>query len=559
MIQTIESFPLNMVSRINVENIVPEAFQIPPVVTGSKSLLRTNYVQYNPEVEAVHSFTGINTIRFNVSSTSDFLVGPECFWQLQIKNVNSNNFDHTFDIGGIHSCIRHITVRNLGTGFPIQRIRHYNRWYCLMSSIYHTQDYVHKNLWAQGQGLNSYDRGTDEGCQWESLLITNYAGGGGALTVSSAANLYVGQPIIILDDQGNLQPARVFSNTYPVGNDILLDDYGIYNPGLAFGSILFKRDMAANPGSMFLPFNKDYVKMSLKPALSFLHYTIPTPLFKAGIQFEFEFESPDIAFHNSDGTVAPTIEYSNFVFHAKMVTPHQAVLQDYFDKWKSPQGIVYPIPSVETRRIADGATATDSTIQTNLGVRSARRLLMVIQDSLISETSGTQLSRRSHSLSTFLRDHITSFQVQVGSHLYPLREVQCDIDSTEAFQYLLNTCNMNDKPIGINPNDWRSTNTLAVNDAGSPHRYMSKRFIMAVDLSRGNGDTGMLTGLDLSVVPVNIRLTRNLSHQDQNYINYDGDTAADAGIGLAGTPILFIFCPHDALLVLSKSQNVVMT
>lgn len=282
--------------------------------------------------------------------------------------------------------------------------------------------------------------------------------------------------------------------------------------------------------------------LEFKPLLAILQHNLPLFVMKGGIEITFELDNAQRCIQSGldleDSTVDFDYTISTPRFMAMMSTPHGDVVDEYVRQWKSEMGLVYAIPSVRTRRIT-GTDTTNVNLQMNVGVRSARRAYTVIQDSLLSEGSGA-LSRSVPCQSLFLRSSISSFQMKVGSHEFPNRRVACDQFSTECLEQLKNVAKT--RMFRFSPKDWYSVNSIKVGADDSVNNE-SLHFIMGVDLSRDSGFDSNLTGVDLSIVPLDLDIERSATYTND---------------GLNGVPVYITFVEHDAFLKISIDQVAVM-
>lgn len=295
----------------------------------------------------------------------------------------------------------------------------------------------------------------------------------------------------------------------------------------------------------------------------------------------------------------------NCYFYGKFSTPHPSVVSTFVELWNSDRGLSYPIPSYVVRTYT-GQTGTNDTIRVNMGVRSLRRVTTVVYDQLVSE-GNQKATQFNDAISTFFRSSIYSYQYQVGAFMFPLQKVTCygvdgglvtnaTLDSTtpaawtsfiptstptsganlqptvgtgangyfnsvyyqvpnESFEHTLQTYPSNgESRVSLNQmqtyhsfSGVSATGTSAGTGIGVPYMATivneSGRFFMCADMSRDSGPTGYLTGVDVSIVPLQLTIER--------YIAYTA--------GGLTVPRYYIMGEYDCYLTLSSQGIFVLS
>jgi hypothetical protein len=287
------------------------------------------------------------------------------------------------------------------------------------------------------------------------------------------------------------------------------------------------------------------INLEFRPLMSLMAYSVPLFLMKGGLEIRFELEDGARAFveHTSQEVglngVSFQYEITTPRLMAMMVRPHRDIIDEFVQQWRSEDGLVYHIPSVRTRRVNGAGETGNVNLQMNPGVRSGNRVYTIIQDSDIAEGSGAQ-ARANQSISLFSRSGITKFQYKVGAHEYPNRDVNCDNYSSEAFEQLTQTAN----GVGgrLIQGDWTSFGNVYISQA--KRAFDSRHFILSADLSRDKSAQGVLSGVDLSIVPLDLQFERSGTH---------------ASIGYEGSPAYYTFIEHDAFLKINQQQMAIMS
>jgi len=295
--------------------------------------------------------------------------------------------------------------------------------------------------------------------------------------------------------------------------------------------------------------------------MSFFDILYPLMLSKGGIQFKIDLEDPRKVFHTNnipnwsqpDTTASITYEIQYPRLMGMMVRPADDVIDEYVAQFESFTGILYNLPSVKTRRMSGNSSDTSITLQSHIGVRSAKQMYLVIMDSNIHEGSGV-VGRDSRSLSTYLWDNVYSFQAKIGSQEFPLRPVSLKTPSGAVmnmieWQRQVESVIGKENGMGWTESSWPGQ--FLTGDKGATLREPS--LIMAFDLARDNGDFSGLTGVDLSLVPVDIELLRDNSHASRyNQPARHGDGYYVGGA--QGAPVFYLFVLYDAYLRLGSDS-----
>lgn len=558
---------------VNFKNAIPSEMVIRQPVSSSKSILRKNLMEVQPHDSAVHSPGSNEIIRFNVSSNSDFLLGHESYFRFRLRRTLplSTTLDNSasLDVGGVHALFKSIEVRSLSTGTLLQRYDNYNRYYSLKSMTQQSPeeveymggqygDSVHDRYMTDAHKSGEYltPTGTIAGAVFtdNGNLLVGTADSGRALSEFSVGDLvrvqtvaaeaeypYIGRVDSVTDDDNVvLDPAP--TATIVAGNisHIRVEKRHERQPARQWA---LKTYGAASAG---VDATNDKV-LEFRPLVSFLDQSIPLFLMRGGIEIAFELENADRCIKSGLDIQADAgsqgYQITNPRYMAMMATPHPDIVDEYVQQWKSEAGLVYSIPSVKTRRIQGNSGNTNNNIQMHPGVRSARKVYTLVQDSDISEGSDA-LARSENSVSMGIRSLINKYQYKVGSHEYPNRPVDLQaagqaLYSTEALEQLRLVSESS--KFRFSPEEWMGLNTLKI--ANDTKVSAESRFwCMCADLSRDNGAKSGLTGADLSVVPLDLEFERSAVYPAT----------------YTGNPVYYSFIEHDAYLKLSSAQLSVM-
>lgn len=543
-------------STIDFQNVIPENLMVPHPTSASKSILRRNLMEVPPN-EGSNTYNPLDIIRFDISSNSDFLEGPNSYLKFKLINASGANFLTAVSLeeGGVHCLFRNIEVRSRQSGILLQRIESYNRWAALQSNLYHDRDEVERLGHAYGDSVSPLYHADPYGAQTIGTLTdANLAVDVNGVVTASAGvtrRVQVGDLVRIRSNALPEIEGYVSSIVSDTSFTIAGDDDNLAATALV-AHATNQLTIISSGGSVparraAFDSTSEYI-LTMKPLLSILQHTLPLPVMKGGLEIMFELEVGNKALqaHTSFAVAADSANVLSYQikdprFMAMMVTPHPDIVKGYMSSWES-GGLQYAIPGVVYRRLSrQAAQSGDETVSISIGKRSVKRVYVTQSDSVLLDADAVT-ARKLRGLSTYLRAKVTKFQFKVGSHSFPNREVICDDYSREAFQQLMMTAGMKGPP-RFTQSEWESFGVLPISATTAARD--SRKFIMSADLSRVSGSGSDLSGVDLSIVPLDLDFTRSVSHA----------TAAAGGyVALTGTPIMHVFAEHDAFLVISDTQ-----
>jgi hypothetical protein len=338
------------------------------------------------------------------------------------------------------------------------------------------------------------------------------------------------------------------------------------------------------------------IDVEFRPDVSMFNLVLPLFLMKGGIEIRLQLDYGAIAYKCKTslanlGSIQPLYQISNPRFMGTLITPHPDIVKEYVANWKG-QGLIYSIPSVRTVRLSTIPTESTATLQFNVGVRSARQAYLIVTDTTLHENS-SGITAVSNALSTYLRSWICKYQAKVGSFLFPSREVT-SINPVSPYwnESMMQLAQVSgSREFGFDPREFHAVNDVMVYEnttgsgvavtGGTAAAYNtvykgleSTNFIMAFDFARDNGVDAALCGIDLSLVPLEVTLQRQTFQAGPAQYNaacstfgtgiYDNSdnpySTANSrkSFGLPGSPAYYLFVVHDAYLVLSAAQTVVL-
>lgn len=563
---------------LSVQTIRPDESFIPMPKSTSKHILKKRQVEILPLESTQFSYSGNDSIKFNISSNTELLDGLDSYIKMGFLTTTDGGASATkcLDIGGAHALFREVELRTQN-GTLIQRYDRYNRWYAMMSCAQHSPMHVElveasagdsvgykKTVGAyKHQGVKTFstvslaevyydDAGNDLGA---NVLVL----GGNAATAGSQYEVKAGD-IILIGVAANLWFAEVASVTSG-GGIILVDFAAANNRNLPAADIAATNILSLgiiSKGDEYVPQRAvisqvlsgdnnlagstyaNGVPLCFKPDVSFLKNRkwIPLAFIKQGLQLELKLERPDYCLNkgrtpssqDSANSLSYTIYSPRYV--AMLITPDETLMGEYLNQFNN-EGIHMSILAYKYARNTVNQSASGSqVISNNFGVRSARTVFSIIQSSRISEDVSAA-SQNNFSLSTFFRSNVSSYQYKSGSEEYPMRAVNCDKFSTEAFQQLMLSTGQYGGTlwnVRFSPEEWRSENTVISSTSAAATTNVSltnrsTKFIMSTRLDRGEDN---FTGLDLSLNPLDLELDLSAVEVDsfgnrvvQHWVSFD--------------------------------------
>lgn len=543
-------------ANIYVGNTLPNSFRLLDPVSSTKAILRKELIELLPTEQSEYGPLGSSILRFNVSSNNAFLNGPECFLRFKIDRTDGDEaYDATrdkalaLDVGGVMACIRSLEVRGIASGNLIERQDEAHTWYAIQSLVGQSLGEVEQWGPLQADSLQPFQSRDNHsmkarGRTYSTLNLSSAATG----VITGGANAFFSRQFNVGDMvtvTGKL-PFQVLSITSDTSMTTTSRD--VY---VAAEFVVHVQDghSANSHRSVVLKDRGTGYYACVKLPLEILKHHLPLFLNKGGFEFRIELELASRAFITNEeplkavlAHVAALPNYKIYEprFMAMMTVPQNDVLNEFLAQWQTPEGLLFPMVQVRWRRIT-GAASTSDSIQSNFGVRSGRTLYVVVKDSQISEGNSVGTSLTNASISHFSRSNIDTYQAKIGSHEFPNRPVLCGARPIEAYQHLRNITRKTQNP-RLSFTDYASNyNTAIINAAGDdnvPILGDSKHFIMAVDFSRDRGLTGILTGMDTSLVPVDFSVTRSAAH---------------TALGYLGSPVFNMFLEYDAILQMSSA------
>ncbi len=559
---------------IDFQTAVPNELITQQPVSTAKTILRKQQLEFYPQDQNTFSPTGNNQMVFKIGSNSDFINLKKSYFEFKLNTTNKNV---SLSSGGVHSLFRTASVRMLSTGNLIQKIDNYNKYAALylkkqspeMSTMngLSSGDYAQSGAADQGHEIYGPPRVYD-------LLNTSFGNITSADVNATHQGVVYSVTEVTDDDIGTFS---FNSADIPFGS--LVETYGegrfmsfgrsatgklLMYPPVGNGFVLLSKNLRVSPyvgissNPSHIAKSADSLKLIFKPILSIFDLDIPLFLLKGGgLEFRFELDDADRCMMLSGKPTVTDLSYTldNPRFVGMMITPHQDIVREFMQQWASPEGLLYAIPGVVTRKSTSEAGDEGSTLQVHPGVRSARRIWTIQQDSTLHNSTGSHGSRISDHMGISVRGSMIEWQYRVGSHEFPRNRVDIDSgsgggadgDSYDQFSRSWKQLwAVNGGRHSFSYAEWTDCSDIQCGWGSASKTHESRYFVPCADLSRDDGMHGNLSGTDVSVIPLDFIYKRS----------YPYNTTS---IGtLPGTPTWYHFIEHDEYFMLSEAQTAVL-
>lgn len=324
------------------------------------------------------------------------------------------------------------------------------------------------------------------------------------------------------------------------------------------------------PGRMeVIRYNNVRYRVLWRPENTFFDLDWPLFVSKNGLNFKIEIDFGDRCMVTGLTSVASQNQLDYVIddpkFYGYYSAPDPSLMRDVVNKWNSADGLIYYVPTYTYRELSGVFGEQDTFLNFQPGVRSARGLVLFIMSSDISSVN-TALSRASKSLSTCLRTGVRSFQCNVGAHYFPIEKIDLrenaqvpDYLANEAYHHMFKW--VNSRHGNLRKEEFRPWNSIYNSTTNSTCFQDADSFIIYIDLSRSCTPNSALTGVDVSITPLQVRLERGeIQYGASNDVNglYAAKTSAGNVIvsqfsGAPGYPLYRAFILHDKFIRNSSS------
>lgn len=495
---------------------------------------------YQTASGVVSSDTLSNKLTFYASDPRMYIDLLNSYFTAEFRAVAARSNDAKLaafmDVGGIHSCIKTLTIKIGGT--ILMRLDDYNKWYNINNLTTHSAEYTSYMLGSSLDSQHDYQISEDE---WED--VTSAAN----LATATLSNAGVLGAFYAASDANTLADANGIRQSVKVGDIVRIN--GGTTPQIAYvraigtfadaasGIITLANASLANTFTALTATN--LLKMEVKRrssrayavnqssnikvqwrlpvgCLSFFKY-FPLPYIQSigPLEIEFEFVDPRLSICLRDSAEAAATNKIGYLiskprFVAMMVEPSNKV-RDIHDQLFNGNGLWFPYVNYRHYQNRISASSTDETFTFQTNLSSARHVFSVIT-SQANDDAATTATQAVKSQSTFYRSQLNYFRFQSGSLQFPDYGncVTSDIWASDAWAQLMLAFNIKDNTVHrsrIRPFDWQSTT--------------SEKFIIATPLAK---DDSMWTGVSLKNNFLELSLNKAAvatAYNAHSYIGYD--------------------------------------
>jgi hypothetical protein len=548
--------------NIRLDTVKPTEYMRPQHVSTSHNITKKQRMRFLPNSQVTYSPDANGIIEFDVHDPTSFLLLPESYFVFDIyrsDTATAYNYHASLDCGGFDACVRNYEVYAKSSNTRIHQLQSYNRMYALMRNfhvdrtslpMFHNKrgdsDHYHVPEWRQ-YAFN---------CQLESKTDAAIAGEKITYTLSSGTTLYefikVGDTVmtksskttrvgtvtaisisgsnVVIEIQCSATPTDAELKTTYI-NVYKLCNAEVYDADNISGSHDGAYGRLAVP---YLPerfrcvrYNNsaNKVRVIWNPFSSFHTKNFPLFAIRMGFRFRIELERGGRAIKTglppTLSTTEPTYSIENPRFVGMLSSPDASIAKEVLSEWNSPMGLLYYTPSYKYREVNQATIdSTTTTLNLHYGVRSAKGLAITINDEDMSNGNNA-LQYASYSLSTNLRDGITYYQVQVGANQYPIERAETiqpgatsvrDIDMNENLNDLYYWSFVKNPTVLKEMYQERTYTYIKSSDNSITSLPVSTSFCLYRDLSRSITADNLLCGLDVSQVPLQVKVEREKKH-----------------------------------------------
>jgi len=524
-----------MDNAVKFENIVPTNLLIDPPVSSAHAIDNKVIVDVYPNDQSEYSFDGNDKIVINLSSMESFFNGADSIFYSDISIdplVNTDNIEIIPE--SLVHLFKRLTLFDENSNIILERLE-----YPAFKDFLDLVLCQRQSNPAESVSNFRYKESIDD-----TLLVPipyNVVFDNNDLTVtindglaSSRMKFTVGDILVFEGMEFEVEGIDV-----TVGNTVLtlINSPPFTHTAPGYSVSVRSGGRRANTsltGIRFLDTEEDEhtneggYRLKMRFPFQLFKHQLPLYLMGSGIRIELELQktslvngSPNPTLNYvADSDVIPPILFKNNVYRCSFVEPSKDIRRKFRHAFET-QGLLYYFRGYIVKRVTGFASEGSTFLQTSIGVRSARTVIAACIDS--SQLDGdTQTVLRNRPYGNFSANNITTFQFQVGSSRYPTNLVQAaDVDGylTTIFpNYYM------DQRDAYYPYETRIGTTVVI-------RIDKRNFIMAADLSRDPKASGLLTGTDLSSLPLELNIQRNGTYSDY---------------GHKGIPVYMILVSYDA-------------
>lgn len=554
---------------ISIKPVMPVQALVSPQTSSSKFIVNKTYREFAPQSQVSFSYKTNSVIEFDISSPSDFINFANSYIRANINCTLLNNGvddpNKYLGEGGVHSLIRSVVVSSQ-SGTELARIDTYNKLHSIISNMTVDKEYAEHTLQREADSVEY------EGCLDSELCDVDYTVASAGYTAATGAligligvyaNLRVGDIITVSSaTAGESKTARVITLTSdtavvitPGGADIAVGDVtAVQNQKVEEQAPV--RKLAANTADYQVAF-----QLSV-PLLQMDDY-FPLFLLRGGLKIRIYLERSEYSLCSTSvptgtGFTGSDVVVSNPRFVGEMITPSQELSEKFVDMYRS-EGLTYNYLTFRHQQsIQQGGAASSYSITFSPNFRSAKHLLMMIQDKRANQVSTATANQGKQTIcvdasAQGLKSSLEEIQLAIGSHRYPSSRPM-DTSSGSNAELLLEaercfgSLSVKNSGKRFDPVLWRAfasrVNPTQVGVGAG--KADSQRLSLCFDLAR---HFSPYSGVDLSLnyVEIDTRFSAQASISDMSGSNSEN------------TDRYFeIFVSADSVLSISESEGVLV-
>lgn len=476
-----------------------------------------------------------NRLTFYVSDPRHYLDMLNSYFTADFSAVCETNgsvdLASFIDVGGIHSCIKTLTIKIGGT--VLMRLDDYNKWYNIMNLGTHSKEYTDFMLAPSLDSQNDYGFDVDY-VKELTLTAGTYDATGGAteqlLTlVGSALDTQAEVDDLIKVVGTNAAGAyATYGRIRAIGSATVANvDLGSVDFATITQITILKRRKLSSRSKIMNQATAQKIQWRLPVGcLSFNKY-FPLPYIQniAPLEIEFEFVDARLALCVRDSADAAANNKIGFLvsrprFITMLKEPSNKVLKMH-DSLYNGNGLWFPYINYRHFQNKISANETEVAVNFQTNITSARHLFSVItgQNNDDANTTATQAVK---SQSTFYRSSVNYFRAQSGSLQFP-DYGNCQVGNymaSEAWAQLMLAFNMKENTLHssrIEPWEWMDTS--------------GEKFIMGLPLAK---DESMFSGVSCKNNFLELLINKsgvNVAYNLHSYVGFDAALVVQKNAG----------------------------
>jgi len=551
---------------LNIQAKLPERSIVDPILSAERSVLTSRNAEIPSQINGDYSYSTNSRIEFDINSPSEFIDFANSYLRFDVKSTGldlegADCSAKYLPEGGVHSFFREVRLETQ-SGVLIDRIQRYNKFYSMMSGIFHSKDYVDSHLQSSGDSID-YDEKSVGLSNYKSASGSAFAydatGGASEQLVTGTASMFicevdVGDIVAFIDDDGASYTGEVSAITSATTMNVL----GLGTADFTANKMyIVKKDGGYSPARKRIP-NTSNAQVTCKLMLPFFQLQNWYPLFlvRSGLRLIIELERPELVLVAPKNTIATGYSGASYIlskmnFVAPFILPNDVLREAYLQMFKQ-SGISFSMLGYEHRlnNISSGNTGVQN-LRLNVNARSVRHLLSFCQNIRAETvTQGAVNSGKStytcDGMSQRIKAGVSEWQVEIGSHRFPQSSpLTISPDNSELLTELEKTMKIYDVEVG---HRWQPHEFV---DVAVPYKEFEQgtsggeaqatKVIFTADFSR---DASPWSGMDATLHSINVQPNISTNYQ---LSDFDGSNPTNSEL------YWHSFIGHDKIVTLSEA------